>query len=447
MSNSASGYNMPVGYSGIRTLLRSYQFLKNPVSFVSRNMDIYGDTYTARLPGHKMILTRDAAFVNYVLKDNHTNYSKSSFTSGRLSEFLGKGMLFLNGENWLKQRRLIQPGFHREKIQTLYQLMIEVMDEYLSNFPSGGAIDVYPLMHQLAFNIVIKSLFDIELSPKTMQLLGANFNVIQNFVIKDINQPFRRAFYPFTRTDRRVLAKAAAIKTAFAGIINERKQSGKTYNDLLDMLLQSHYEDTGEPMTDEQVVDELLVFMFAGHETTANTLSWVLYLLSVNKHVLNELAAHVTDMNVFDSVKSDYLNAVINEAMRLFPAAWLTDRVALQDDNFGSYTYPKGTIIISFFYGVHRNKANWADADVFNPHRFLDESGKLKKVKGFFPFGAGPRLWIGNNFAIAEMCFFLCKFFQSYTLMPAGHAPKLKPLLTLRPDRAVVNIQRVSNQI
>lgn len=336
----------------------------------------------------------------------------------------------------------MQPGFHREKIQALFGLMVKVIDEYLAIFPMGGNIDVYPLMHKLAFNIVIKSLFDIEISVNTMEALGANFDVIQNFIIKDINQPFRRAFYPLTRKDKRVLAKAGAIKNAFAQIIQQRRQGDKLHNDLLDMLLQSRYEDTGEPMADEQVIDELLVFMFAGHETTANTLSWLLYLLSINKPVMDEFAVMVGKMDIYDSHKSDYLNAVINEAMRLYPAAWLTDRVALSDDGFGEYSYPKGTIIISFFYGAHRNLNNWEDADVFNPRRFLDENGKLKKIKEFFPFGAGPRLCIGNNFAMAEMCFFLCRFLQSFSISPTGQVPLLKPLITLRPDKILLNIQR-----
>jgi cytochrome P450 len=403
-------------------------------------MDIYGDTYSAKLPGQKMILTRDAAFINHVLRDNHTNYGKSPFTSTRLAQFLGKGMLFLNGSEWLMQRRLIQPGFHREKIQALYHTMIQVIDNYLSTFPAGADIDVYPLMHKLAFNIVIKSLFDIELAAGTIKLLTSEFDVIQDFVITDINQPFRRLFYPITRTEKKVLKKANRIKEVFKGIIRERKQSARVYNDLLDMLLQARYEDTGGPMAEEQVIDELLVFMFAGHETTANTLSWVLYLLSANQGVLSKLQASIQQSTVLDSLKNEYLNAVINESMRLYPAAWMTDRMALQDDNFGEYSYPKGTVVISFFYGAHR--CGWQDAGIFMPERFIDETGKLKRYKNYFPFGAGPRMCIGNNFAMAEMCFFLHSFLSNFTIKPTGQVPKLKPLLTLRPDKVLVNIEK-----
>jgi cytochrome P450 len=435
---------MPQGYSGLRTMLRSYRYLKDPIQFVSNNMALYGGTYSARLPQYPyFILTQDAAFVNYVLKDNHTNYHKSPISAGRVAEYLGKGMLFTNGDGWLKQRRLIQPGFHREKIQGLYHTVVQTISQYLATMPTGNAVNVYPLLHQLAFNVVIQSLFDVHLSPATMHMLGSNFSDIQNFVIKDVNQPFRRPFYPVTGAEKRALKKSAAIKNTFKSIIQQRRQGNESHNDLLDMLLQSTYEDTGAHMTDELVMDELLVLMFAGHETTANTLSWMFYLLSRHPGVLQKLQASINGTDVLNSPKNEYLNAVIQESMRLYPAAWMTDRVALQDDSFGGYTYPKGTIIISFFYGVHRHKDEWPDADVFNPDRFLDENGKLKKYKNYFPFGAGPRMCIGNNFAMAEMAFVLHLFLQQFTIRPTGQVPKLKPLLTLRPDKVEIGMERV----
>ena len=435
---------MPKGFTGVRTLLRSYAFLKDPINFISNNMRLYGNSYSAWLPQYpNFIITQDAAFINHVLRDNHTNYHKSPLTADRVAEYLGKGMLFLNGESWLKQRRLIQPGFHREKIQGLFTIVINAMEEYLENFTAGSNIDVYPLLHRLAFTVVIKSLFDINLSPQTMALLNDNFNDIQSFVITDVNQPFRRPFYKITGSEKKIFKKAAAIRDVFRNIISERRQSGEAHDDLLDMLLNSRYEDTGLPMEDEQVVDELMVFVTAGHETTANTLGWMLYLLSVNPLPMQKLTHAVAETSIHDSHRHVYFNAVINEAMRLYPPAWLTDRVALQDDSFGEYSYPKGTIIISFFYGAHRHKQQWDNPDSFMPDRFIDEAGKLKKYKNYFPFGAGPRMCIGNNFAMAEMVFFLHAFFSRFTIKPAGQAPALKALLTLRPGKVLLNVKKL----
>src|ERR1039457_2331172 len=291
MSSDKIKYNLPSGYSAMQSILNSYSFLKDSVQFISNNMEKYSGTYSAILPpkNQLLIITQDPGFVNYVLRENHLNYHKSAISAERAASFLGKGLLFSNGENWMKQRRLIQPGFHREKIIGLYEIVARSIKEFLAAFPTGDRIDVYPLMHQLAFNIVIRSLFDIHLSSETMSALSNHFSEIQEFFIKDINQPFRRFFYPFTGKENSALKKSEKIKHILRGIIEQRRASKESYSDLLDMLLNSKYEDTAEPMPDEQMIDELLVLIFAGHETTANTLSWLLYLLASDRRVLEKL--------------------------------------------------------------------------------------------------------------------------------------------------------------
>src|SRR5258708_1980297 len=377
------------------------------------------------------------------MKENHTNYHKSSLTAERAAKYFGKGFLFSNGEDWLTHRRLVQPGFHREKIQGLYDIMIGSIDKSLSTFPTGANIDIYPLVHQLAFHIVISSLFTIHLSPGTMTELSRTFHEVQDFYIKEINQPVRRLFYPFNRADKRTLKKSASMRTILKGIVEERRSSKDSFNDLLDILLQARYEDTGLPIPEEQLIDQILVLIFAGHETVANTLSWLLYVLASEPEVVKKLRASMQAMPIHDSVKDEYLAAVINEGMRLYPAAWMTDRVALKDDQFGEFSFPRGTIILSFFYGLHRNKEYWNDESTFHPERFLTENSKEKKSKNFFPFGAGPRLCIGNNFAMAEMSFFLYAFLKEFQISPTGQIPELKPLITLRPDKIILNVQRL----
>ena len=406
-------------------------------------MDKFSGTYSvATLKNYHLILTQDPAFINYVLKENHTNYHKSPLTAERAARYFGKGFLFSNGEDWLTHRRLVQPGFHREKIQGLYDIMIDSIDKSLSTFPTGDNIDIYPLVHQLAFNIVISSLFTIHFSPGTMTELSRTFHEVQDFYIKDINQPVRRLFYPFNHADRRILQKAAGMRTILKGIVEERQASKEPFNDLLDILLNARYEDSGLPIPQEQLIDQILVLIFAGHETVANTLSWLLYLLASEPEAVKKLRVSMDAGSIHDSIKNEYMAAVINEGMRLYPAAWMTDRVALKDDRFGEFSFPRGTIILSFFYGLHRNKEYWNDESSFHPERFLTENSKEKKSKNFFPFGAGPRLCIGNNFAMAEMSFFLYAFLQKFQISPTGQIPELKPLITLRPDKVVLNLRK-----
>ena len=437
-------YNLPVGYSLVQTTLKSKEFLTNPIKFISKSMEEFSGTYSASLGiNRKLILTQNPDFINYILKENHKNYNKSELATKRAVEFFGKGLLFLNGDYWLRQRRLIQPAFHREKLQGLYGIIIKSIDEFLLQFPIGKNIDIYPLVHQLSFNIIIQSLFDIKLPSQIMEELSQIFTELQDFLIKDINQPLRRFFYPFTGKENIQLKKAKRLREIFIGIINERKASSKNYDDLLDLLLKSKYEDTGETMTDQQIIDEVLILIFAGHETTANTLSWLLYLLSTNNDTVQKLTASFDESTIHECLSNEYLKATINEAMRLFPAAWMTERVAIEDDEFESFSFPKNTIIIPFFFGLHRDKKLWIEELKFDPERFMIDA-KVAKSKNYFPFGAGPRMCIGNNFAITEMSFFIFSFLKKFQIKSTGQIPNMKALITLRPDKVVLNIQNAN---
>ena len=437
-------YNLPVGYSLFQTTLKSNDFLKNPIKFISKSMVAFSGTYSAVLGNRKLILTQNSEFINYILKENHRNYNKSELATKRAAKFFGKGLLFSNGNYWLKQRRLIQPAFHRDKLKSLFNLIIKSVDNYLLEFPSGKNIDIHPLVHQLSFNILIQSLFDIKLTSQMMEEIRQIITELQDFLIKDINQPLRRFFYPITGTEIAQLKNAKKLREIFLEIISKRKESNKQYDDLLDMLLNSKYEDTGEAMSNEQIVDEMLILIFAGHETTANTLSWLLHLLSTNQETAQKLKDSFHDSTIHECLNNEYLEATINEAMRLYPAAWMTERVAIEDDKFEDYSFPKNTIIISFFFGLHRDKNLWNEELNFVPERFIINN-KVAKSKNYFPFGAGPRMCIGNNFAIAEMSFFIFSFLKKFQIQATGQIPEIKPLITLRPDKVLLNIKSNDN--
>jgi cytochrome P450 len=443
LNSSMSKYNFPKGYSAFKTLFKTKAFLDNPIIFMADSMTNFGDTYSATIGlSQKVIITQEPDFISHVLKDNHKNYKKSKFSSENAVELFGRGLLFSNGAYWLKQRRLIQPAFHKEKIKGLYDIVINAINTSLHNFPVGNDIDVFPYVHKISFSILIKSLFDIHIPETTMEQLGSTFGELQTFFIKDVNKPLEKFTYPFTGAKKKALEKAANVRAIFRKIIEERKASKESFSDLLDMLLHSKYEDTGTEMEEEQVIDELIILIFAGHETTANTISWMLHLIANDTETQQKLNSVSNDCTILESLNNEYLKAVMYEGMRLYPAAWMTERVAIEDDNFNGLSFPKNTIIVSFFYGLHRNKTNWEDADKFYPQRFLNDPS-LARSKNFFPFGAGPRMCIGNNFAIAEMAFFLHAFFAKFTITPTIQSPQMKPLITLKPDKVVLNIARL----
>lgn len=408
---------------------------------MEESMARFHGTYAVNLGTKRLIATQDPGFIDHVLKTNHKNYHKSPILTEQLGRFLGRGLLTSNGEYWLKQRRLIQPGFHMDKIQALYAIIKRTVDQFLADFPTGKEVDVYPLMYSLAFEIVINTLFNIRVPGQTQNELSRFITDTQDFVIKDIRQPHKSWWFRISGEVGKNLKKAEGARRIIRTIIRTRKASSQKFDDLLDMLLDARYEETGLPMDEDQVIDEILILLIAGHETTANALSWTLYLLASHPDEQNNLHEHARGLGVSESVSSDFLNAVIKESMRLYPPAWISDRIALNDDAYMRFSFPRDTIVILFYYGLHRDQRYWEEPAAFKPSRFQNEKGAKDKPKAYYPFGAGPRLCIGNNFAMAEMTLFLQAVVKRFQFNPGRLRPGIKPLVTLRPDRVLLEIQ------
>jgi cytochrome P450 len=436
-------FNFPAGYNFVQSIGRTYRQIKDPVGTMLESMERFRGTYSVHLGLTRFIVTEDPGFVEYVLKTNHKNYHKSPLQSKQLGRFLGKGLLTSNGEFWLKQRRLIQPGFHMDKIHGLYGIIKDTVDEFLKTVPTGKDVDVYPLMNTLAFQLVINTLFDIEVSELRRNLLNRFIYETQAFVIKDIRQPHKSWWFRLSGELKRNLDQARAARGIIGDLIRERQKSVEKRNDLLDMLLDARYEDTGKPMDEEQIIDEILVLIIAGHETTANALAWTLYLLANNPHEKEKLKATTRGLGLTETVVSGQLNNVLKESMRLYPPAWISDRISLNDDKFKSYSFPRNTIIVLFYYGMHRNPAYWRNPEKFDPSRFVKTNADKDKIKAYYPFGAGPRLCIGNNFAMAEMTIFLRAFLDHFEITPGSMAPRLNALVTLKPDKILLGLTRL----
>lgn len=434
-------YALPPGYSLIQSFFRTYKQVKDPIGAMEESMERFNGTYAVNLGSKRLIATQDPGFIDYVLKTNHKNYYKSTILTEQLGRFLGNGLLTSNGEYWLKQRRLIQPGFHFDKIHALYAIIKKTVDGFIHTFPTGEKVDVYPLMNRLAFEIVINTLFNIKVPPDTRNELSQFVTDSQDFVIKDIRQPHKSWWFKVTGEVKRNLKKAAGARNIIRSIIRQRKNSNQKFDDLLDMLLDARYEDTGESMKEEQVIDEILILLIAGHETTANALSWTLYLLAHHSEELGKLRKVTQDLTPEECVTNDYLTSVIKESMRMYPPAWISDRVALNDDAYLNFTFPKNTIVILFYYGLHRDGNYWDNPTDFLPSRFSKQFGDKDKPKAYYPFGAGPRLCIGNNFAMAEMALFLQAMVHRFEITPTGAVPELRPLVTLRPGKVILGIK------
>lgn len=433
-------YQYPPGYTFLETYQRALKVVKSPLETMMESVERFGDSYSVA-DGFRgrMILTQDPEFIDYVLRRNQKNYNKSRMVTEKLGRFIGNGLLTSNGAYWLRQRRLIQPGFHPQKVKELYAIMQATIDRFVDRFPVGSNVDIYPLMNRLAFEVVINTLFDVELPAELITELSRHISEIQEFVISDIRQPYKSWWFEVSGRVRENRRKSERVREILRGVIQDRERSGKRYNDLLDMLLDARYEDTGQGMDEAQLLDEIVILFIAGHETTGNALTWTLYLLATHKSEWESLHDATAELSLTEAVTHPGLLAVINESMRLYPPAWVSDRVSLEADSFNGFSYPAGTIIALFYYGLHRSSKHWDDPLAFRPERFRVEK---ERSRFFFPFGSGPRLCIGNNFAMAEMALFLKTFAQRFDLKATSAVPRPRALVTLRPSGVLLDVLR-----
>lgn len=432
-----SRFNYPTELKGRRKLYSLINGVKDPLATISGNHRIAGDSYRIRanFTDKNFIFSQDKEFVEYILKQNHKNYYKSEIQSVTLAKYLGNGLLTNNGKDWLKQRRLIQPGFSKVKIANLVSIMQEETDKTFEAFGAETEIDLYDFFHSLAFTIVAKTLFSSDIDEHTVKELGRIITEIQEVFAKEVRLPFYTQILQVFGVIDRNIEKSRRSKAIIQSVLDRRRSSGEEKNDLLDMLIRARYEDTGLPMSDEQLVDEMLILFIAGHETTANALSFIFFEISCHPEAEEKLRQEITGegkaaFTPESLMKKSFTGNIIKESMRLHSPAWAIDRQALEDDRFGEYSWPKGTFIILYISGLHRNPKYWNDPDSFIPERFDDENAKNF---AYYPFGAGPRLCIGEHFAVMEMALIIRRFYQQFSFVSYQETIEKKALVTLRP--------------
>ncbi|MDA6071863.1 cytochrome P450 [Flavobacterium sp. AC] len=421
---------------------------RNPIPFHARYFDQLGDSFSLKIGWSKhIILSRDNEIAQYILQKNQKNYHKSKFQSVYLSKYLGKGLLTVDGDFWLKQRRLIQPAFHKQKMNQLVENMNDTIAVELKDLEEEKAIDLFPVMSQLAFNVVAKSLFQLSISDEKLNRIKFIIEEVQNFLIKEIRLPHKAWWFSLSGQVKNHLELAKENNSIIQEIIEDRMASKEEINDLLNMLLETRYEDTGEGMSVSQLVDEIKVLFIAGHETTANALTFTLHLLGRNPEIQQRVFDEITEIQsqtndiVEQLQKMTYTNAVLNESMRLYPPAWITDRQNVVDDTLAGYHIKKGTLIGVSFYELHRNPKYWVNPEQFDPERFLEEQ-KKQSMQYFYPFGAGPRMCIGAGFAIYEMCLAISQIVKKYVIKSSTDTVQFNPLITLKPVGVEVSFSK-----
>ena len=434
----------PPSVSRWLTIQRVIRFVKDPIPILDESLKKYGSTYRFYLGGiRKSLITIDPEVIRHVLQKNHRNYHKSEIQTDILGRFIGQGLLTSNGDYWLRQRRLIQPGFHREKLASLVDIMNETITQYLDEyFIKSPTVDIYSHMNLLAFRVVVKSLFGADLPKEHLLELTRLITIQQQFIIRLIRQPYLRGWFKLSGAIKKHEHLAERVRSIIRKVIADRQRSGERRDDLLQMLLDSRYEDSGLGMSEKQLLDEAMILFIAGHETSANALTWAFFLLAhhpgITSRVLDEIKFVSSERPTFsDLSKLKYTRQVIDETMRLYPPAWLIDRVALESDVANNYRIEKGMLVGIYVYGLHRNAVFWPEPDKFDPDRFQDSRNLTPFT--YLPFGAGPRSCIGNNFAIIEMQLVLFHVLSNFGLDLVFPDQKVKalPLVTLRPETGI----------
>ncbi len=408
-----------------------------------------GPVCYARLLGKRIYFVNDAEYVKRILLDNLANYPKSVTYRNKLRPFLGDGMLISEGDFWKRQRRLAQPAFHMRRLKVLATTMADAAARMAQGWEHGKVVDVMPLMNAVTMEIVARTLFGADVSRdigavgEAMHALGEETGRIRPSAFFDLPEFV-------TRPRSRRFAEAVATLDAIVNrmVAQRRTEVGRgaaPQDDLLQMLLEARDEESGQGMTDRQLRDELVTLFLAGHETTSISLTWTFHLLAQNPEAEAKLHAEVDAVlgtgvtsraapSFEDLERLPYARMVAEESMRLYPPAYVFSRRAASDDLLGPWRIPGGAHIIISPYALHRRPDYWSEPDAFKPERFAPGAPSDRPKHAYLPFGGGPRICIGNSFAMMEHAIVLAAAVRRWRLESIpGHEVRTEPRITLRP--------------
>jgi cytochrome P450 len=401
----------------------------------------FGDVAYFRIASRRGYLITNPSDIRHVLQDNARNYHKSPLYQ-KLRTSIGNGLLTSEDEFWLRQRRIAQPAFHRQRIEALAGTMADAArdtsDRWHTIAVRGQPVDVADEMMRLTRTVVLRTLLGADLGPFT-DTIDEAWSVINEYIGDSFWSLGFTDWFPPSKY-RRFQAALTVLRAAVDHVISERRRNPSEHSDLLSMLMSARDEETGESMTDEQLRVEVTTFLLAGQETTSLALTWTWYLLSQHVNAQRRLEEEVDSVlngrppGQCDLVNLPYTRMVIDEAMRLYPPAWAFSRQALADDQLGGFPLPRGWLALVVPFVLHRLPAYWPNPEVFDPDRFTPEQNAARPKFVYLPFGAGPRQCIGNQFALMESHLVVATLAQRYRLhLVPKHKVEPWPLITLRP--------------
>lgn len=417
-------------------------FRKDATGFLTR-LSALGDITSFRMGPLQGYFVNDPEMIRDVLVVNAHRFKKGRALQ-RARNLLGNGLLTNEGQSHLRQRRMIQPAFHRTRIADYARSMVEFAEKMSLTWRDGDVRDIDREMMHLTLQIVAKTLFSAVVDNEADKIGRSMSDLVAlfNYLLLPFSEWLQKLPLP---QSRRFANARDTLNSVIYGIINERRASGEDRGDLLSMLLQAQDESDGSVMDDEQVRDEVMTLFLAGHETTANALTWTWYLLSQNPEKAALLHAELDDVlngrtpELDDIPRLKITEAIVAESMRLYPPAWAIGRLSVENHELGAYSLATGSLILFSPFVTHRDPRFWTEAENFQPERWLDQGVKEATQKyTYFPFGGGVRRCIGESFAWTEGILLLATLAQKWKLQLVPEQKiGVSAMITLRPKYGI----------
>ncbi len=442
---------------GKNPLLPGTGFLRNPFEFTIKQTQLMGDFFMMPFLTRKIFIITNHEVVAHILQKNQKNYVKSpAYRQLRLA--LGTGLVTSEGEFWRKQRRLVQPAFYKTQLEDLFRGMTVVAGKYIAELEEKSAssepLDIAKEMMAATARIVLKTLFSTENTADINEMYRVMMDA-QDYLTYRTVKPY---FIPLTYVNgkhRKFKKDIAWFDGYIYKLIAERRNDLNPPNDLLTMLLSSKDEETGEAMSDRALRDEAVTLFAAGHETSATMLSWALWLLSQHPEVVQKMRDEIAEVlegptgagptgagrmpGFGDLRKLSYTMQVIQEVMRLYPPGFAIGRQPIAEDEILGVKIPTNGIMFISIAAMHRDPRYWERPTEFYPEHFIPETEKTRPKLAYMPFGAGPRMCIGNHFALMEMQLLLALLVRQFDFEAVeGHPVEAEPLITLKPKYGIM---------
>jgi cytochrome P450 len=425
------------GPSFLQVLKDYKQIRKSPLDYGRHLFEKYGDTVEFKIARYHVKALNTPELHEYVLKTNYQNFIKGKAYE-RMQPLIGQGLLITNHENWRQNRSIVNPAFRIKKLESYFSEIQTSTFDLFNNFRDGHQYDFHQLMMELTLSVISRVLFHIDLSGRSERVSKAIHDYMEGMENQIFHMSSFQKYIP-TPSNRKFLKAVKYLDSIVYDLIKQRRKDYHNRDDLISMLIRAQMNDGAKGITDHYLRDELMTFMVAGHETTANAISWALYHLADNPDVLakcyEEIDKYKNEELTFKSLDQyEYLEKVINESLRISPAVWITSREVKDHDEFEGIALKKGMIVIVSAYFLHHHPRYWKDPEKFDPERFSKDYNK----KAFVPFGVGPRSCIGEHFARIEMRTILIHFLRKYNFKLVQKKIKALATITLRPENGLI---------